>query len=704
MMKKIVAVLLIICILGTFASCDLFTQGAAQVGFEFVSAIVAGDYGAAYDCCYQNSQDIGTREEFVKRYENIFSALKITQVELNQREVEKFGEFYTMTYTLDFTSDLMGSFSYDYSADIMPDISGYSVEYDPSLILPYLESGDTVQVTTLKGNRGEIFAQDKVLLAQNSFAQTLYVQLDQVEDIASVIAQANGIVGFDTQKAQKACDAAAEQGQDLATLATFARDTLSDTQKTALCAIEGVHIDETSLTPMRYYPMQDAFAHLVGYVGSPTQEDLEADETLKESDTIGKAGLEKIYDERLRGRDGLKIYVRNSAGKEKQVIYEKSAQDGEDITLSIDADLQNEAYTQLVLNLTETQSGCAIVLNYKTGEVETQVSCPSFDPNSLLFGISDELWEYLQSPEAMSPMFDRTTQAVYPPGSTFKPFSVVPALESGKITPETVPQLDIRDNSWIPDSSIPNVDHWVYPSINRVEETLGEFNMINALKSSDNIFFAYTALITGIDDFFSYLDKIGIGEAPDYELPLKTSSYLNEDTEMDIQILATTGYGMGQLEITPMQLACMYTAFFNSGDILNPTVVKRMAQQQGDDYVTTYENTVSVFKEDIMTDETISTMKDAMRLVVTNGTAYPVNIAGLDIIGKTGTATLAAEGENSREVNWVVLMNRDEENPRLVLVMIDTKADEGDAKFAVARALIKPEGFSEDVQEEEPEQ
>ena len=153
-----------------------------------------------------------------------------------------------------------------------------------------------------------------------------------------------------------------------------------------------------------------------------------------------------------------------------------------------------------------------------------------------------------------------------------------------------------------------------------------------------------------------------------------------------------------------MQLACMYTAFFNSGDILNPTVVKRMAQQQGDDYVTTYENTVSVFKEDIMTDETISTMKDAMRLVVTNGTAYPVNIAGLDIIGKTGTATLAAEGDNSREVNWVVLMNRDEENPRLVLVMIDTKADEGDAKFAVARELIKPEGFSEDVQEEEPEQ
>ena len=143
MVKKIfsliiVNILLAGILLGT-VGCENAGNGAATVGYGFVDAIVSGDYEKAYDYCYSGSEDLNTKEEFANRYKNIFEAMEVTSVTLTNQEIVENEDYYTINYTLAFESSLLGSFSYDYSADIMPGRSGYDIIYTPSLILPKME-------------------------------------------------------------------------------------------------------------------------------------------------------------------------------------------------------------------------------------------------------------------------------------------------------------------------------------------------------------------------------------------------------------------------------------------------------------------------------------------------------------------------------------------------------------------------------------
>jgi len=698
MIKKMISLIIVAAMAALTLSCDtpLLGGGATTVGYGFAQAVASGDYAAAYGYLYENSEGMGSEEDFAQRYTNIFDAMKVTGVELGDRNVAENGDSFTLTYTLTIESSLMGSLSYDYEADIIPCQQGYAVVYTPALILPFLEEGDTVRVATEYGQRGEIFDTNKELLAENDYAQSVYLEIAKVTDIGTASQTVAGILGMDAADVVEKYDNAVENGFDLEVVEALPKYTLTQEQKDALLAVPGVGIDESSLTPIRYYPMEDNCAHVVGYVGSPSEDEIAemADEGINENSKIGKTGLEAVYEDQLRPTDGFKLYVRDSLGNEKKVLYEEPAQDGEDIVLTLDSKVQNKAYTLLATNVTEDQSGAVIVMDYKTGDVEAMVSYPSFDPNNFSFPMDSALWEYLNSEEAQTPLYSRATQGAYPPGSSFKPFAIVPALENGKITPETVPDLNIVNNEWMPD-----LDNWFYPSIKRVSETLGEFNMMNAMKSSDNIFYAWAAMQVGIEPFMEYMHRIGMGEVPSFELPITTSNLLNDGTEMNIKILADMGYGMGELLVTPIQLASMYTALMNDGDMLNPTIVKGIYQQQGDDYTEVWHNERTVFKEDTMQSSTIDTLMQALHLVVDSGTAYPARLTGVNMVGKTGTGQVIQSDGSIREMNWIVLLGLDEGNEKMVLVMLDTPKDEGDAKFTIAREMMKPEGYVDDEED-----
>ncbi len=176
-MKKYVSLVLVIIMIAACvivsSSCGDMTGGAVSTGYDFCSAICDGRYEQAYDLCYAGSDDLGDKESFAQRYKNIYEALQITETKLASREVKEIedSECFSLNYTVDFKSDLLGDFSHEYQAMIMPDVRGYSIMYDPSLILPYMQAGDSVRVKTLKGRRGEIFTSDRELLAQDSYAQ-----------------------------------------------------------------------------------------------------------------------------------------------------------------------------------------------------------------------------------------------------------------------------------------------------------------------------------------------------------------------------------------------------------------------------------------------------------------------------------------------------------------------------------------------------
>ncbi len=701
MMKKIFSLVLVVVLAAGTLSCDsLPFGGATTTGYGFAQAIASGDYAGAYGYLYENSPDLGTEEEFAARYTNIFDAMQVNKIELTDRAVEENGDRFTLTYTLQIQSALMGDLSYDYQADVIPCENGYGVIFTPSLILPYLETGDTVRMTTEYGQRGEIFDKNKELLASNDYAQSVYLEIANIKDIGVAAQTIADVLGLDAAEVVEKYDNAVENGFDLEVVEAYPKYTLTQSQKDTLAAVSGVGVDEGSLTPIRYYPMEDNCAHVVGYMGSPSEEEITAmaEEGITEDSKIGKTGLEAAYEDALRPENGFKLYVMDSLGNEKKVLYEQPAQDGEDLVLTLDSTVQNKAYTLLATNVLEGESGAVVVMDYQTGDVEALVSYPSFDPNDFSFPMDSVLWEYLNSEEAQTPLFSRATQAVYPPGSSFKPFSIVPALENGKITTETVPDIDIQNNEWTPD-----LEDWYYPSIKRVSETLGEFNMMNAMKSSDNIFYAWAALQVGIDPFIAYMNRIGMGEVPSFELPVTQSNLLNEGTEMNIKILADMGYGMGELLVSPLQLACMYTALMNDGDMLNPTVVDSIYQEQDGAYNQVWQNERTVFKEDTMQSSTIDTLMQAMRMVVDSGTGYPARLSGVNMVGKTGTAQVIQADGSIREKNWIILIGLDEGNQKLVLVMLDTAKDEGDAKFTIARELMKPAGYVEEDEGTETE-
>ena len=701
-MKKYISIAIVIIMIMACAmavsSCGDMTGGAVAVGYDFCADICNGRYEQAYDLCYAGSDDLGTKESFAERYRNIYEALQITDTELASREVSEIedSECFSLNYTVDFKSDLLGDFSHDFQAMIMPDVRGYSIMYDPSLILPYMQAGDSVRVKTLKGRRGEIFTSDRDLLAQDSYAQSVCVTVEELEDsVASVAAELSGIIDEKASDIADRINKAADSGQELVVVKKFMRDTLDDEAVARLEQIKGVTVDDKSVSPLRYYPHMDAAAHIVGYVTPATAEDIEKDPSIQKDDVVGKSGLEFTYDGMLRGKDGKKIYVADSLGNETYVIYEQPAQDGADITLTIESALQDRAYTALATYVKEGQSGCAIVLDYHTGEVEAAVSYPSFDPNWFTISMDPDIWKYLMDEDNGYPLVNRVTQSVYPPGSTFKVFTCVPALENKILSAEQEVFLDIEDNKWTPPESLVG-NKWTFPPIVRAEETKGDtYNLINALKSSDNIFFSYVAILEGEEMFMEYMDRIGIDGCIDFDLPVTPSSFKSNATEMSLHLLATSGYGMGEIQTTPLQLASMYTCFMNDGDILNPHVIKSIEKTENGEYHTTYEGKTTKYKENIMKQETIDTLKGAMKQVVQTGTAYQLGLKNLDIIGKTGTATLVSQGASSREVNWIILLSRVEGDEKLVLVMVDSRADEGDNKFDIARELIKPYGYSD---------
>ncbi|WP_066684945.1 penicillin-binding transpeptidase domain-containing protein [Christensenella intestinihominis] len=706
MKKKLLIYMLVFLLLLVFAGtaltgCATLADSADSVGSAFVGKLVARDYSGAFDYVYVLTSDVNTRDEFAARFSNIYDALEISDVRLVSRSVEPVSENeYELKYTLALTSKILGVLTYDYSADIVAGPQGYTVLYTPSLILPMLEEGDKVRATSQEGARGEIFSADGAVLAKNDYADSVYIDLEKSPDIEAVKSFLAADFGADPETIQKKYDNAVEKAYPVEVLLSYPKGTVTDEQKEAIAGINGLGFDDSRFTPIRYYPLKDDAAHIIGYMGSPSEEQLAASEDLSEYSTVGKSGLEMQYEDTLRGSDGRIIYIEDEKGNVKQTLFEDEKTDGQNIELSIDSKTQERAYTLMASNLVDGQSGAALVMDYTTGAVEAMVSYPSFDNNLFNFPLDEGTWNYYNDDDD-HPLINRATQSAYMPGSSFKPFSSLPAIEAGILDADSVPGItkkpphsegnDSDSYSWTPD-----VEGWHSRPIYSKTVAESPYNYEMAMKSSDNIFFAYYALQAGVDPFKSYLEKIGIGEAPQFELPVTASSMLSQsEDEVDwLDWLARTGYGTGELVITPLQLACMYTGIENGGTMMNPTIVRRTFTIEGEDETetTVSETAPSAFREGTMSQKAIDMIKPALKRVMVNGTGAPAGLGGSDVIGKTGTAQVGAN--NSREVNWIITLNQ--EDGKLYLVVVETDTDEGSKpKIAILRGMVDENAYSQ---------
>ena len=407
----------------------------------------------------------------------------------------------------------------------------------------------------------------------------------------------------------------------------------------------------------RVYPAKEAAAHLIGYVGPITADELEKLEGkgYGASDLIGKRGLEQVLDERLKGENGAKIAIAKEDGTE-EVLAEKEVQNGENILLTIDSTIQNQLYGQL-----SDQAGTATAIHPQTGETLGLVSAPSFDPNVLTLGATADQWGALEN-NPQTPLLNRFS-ANYSPGSVIKPITAAIALKEGTIDPQTT--IQVNGLQWQKDAS------WGNYYVTRVKDPNAPVDLEKALMYSDNIYFAQAALGLGKDKLMSGLKGFAFEEEIPYMFPLEPSKTGSMDTEI---LLADTGYGQGEMEMNIVHLAATYTPFINKGNLITPTLLL-------DD------EKAKAWKENVISEEQAALINNMLQKVVEDpqGTAHKAKLDGLPLAGKTGTAELKVkQGEKGTENGWFVAYNT--ENPSLlVAMMIEGIQDKGGSGIVVEK-------------------
>lgn len=317
----------------------------------------------------------------------------------------------------------------------------------------------------------------------------------------------------------------------------------------------------------RYYPTTMHTAHLVGYVAAVSEKELTGDPLLElPGFRIGKSGIEKSYDELLRGRAGASRVEVNAYGR---IIRELARQDGEpgaDVVLSIDSELQESISRRM-----EDESGSAVVLDIHSGEVLALVSTPGFDPNAFNLGLSSKAWRALVS-HPRAPLINKSIAGQYPPGSTFKMLVALAGLEAGVITPEH--RVFCKGFTQLGNARFHCWRHRYGGH--------GWMDMEQAIAQSCDIYFYDLAKRLGVDRIAEMAHRFGLGEVFDIELKgerrglVPTKDWKLAVTGVPWQKGETliTGIGQGYLLATPLQLAVMTARLANGGVAVKPRLVR----------------------------------------------------------------------------------------------------------------------------------
>jgi len=688
LIKKLIILVIIVIMILSFTSCEAVST--RTVADDFLDAIKARDFKLAYSYTWPYDNNSLSEDAFIKKYQAIFDALTITQVDISDIYItnDSFGTFYK--YKCTYVTERFGTYSYDFRIDIKTAEDVDYIDWNQSLIFPSMKFEDKLYISTIRTSRGEIFTQNGDIVAKNDFGLAVYMDVTKVKNIVTLSKSLAPILELSEAEIIEKFNHALEQNSinlnnNVTVLNTFPKAYFSEEQRTALLSFNGIGIDEELYAPVRTYPYGQYLSHIIGYTGPITEEYMNnhPEKGYTMDSLVGQTGLEGSYEDYLKGEDGLIVYICDKWGNKKEVLYEIPSKEGKDLYITINLDKQKETFHALEKHLNSNQTGVAIVMDASTGQVQSMCSYPSYDNNIFSYPVSEEKWEDLTSTKSKSPLYDRATKGLYPPGSLMKPFTIVPALENGILSETTVFSGHIVDNRWEP-----NIRNWNSPPIKRAGSTPAPLSLNNAMVHSDNIYFAWAALKTGEEAMTEYLQKIGFEQEMEFDIPIKKSNIINEDQHWYSRLLADVGYGQGQLLITPLQIATLYTAYANkTGNIMQPILVSQVKQTQGHNHVLLENRTPKVYANALTTD-TYNTIYPILKRVVTNGTARRIKNGDPIIAAKTGTAEVGFSKSN--EISWFAGYWLDGSYNKVVLVMVEGRTGAGGSKFDIANILLSP--------------
>lgn len=469
-------------------------------------------------------------------------------------------------------------------------------------------------------------------------------------------------------------------------------------------------------TPIRNYVYGSLASHILGYVGRIDSDEYKALDGYSITDYIGKTGIEYSFEKYLKGQDGIKQTDMSIDGTITGEYITAEAISGNDVTLTIDANIQEvteRSMKELVekirnggFGITYTaKSGAAVVLDVKTGEVIAMCSYPDFEPQLFLDGISNEKWNEYTGGER-SALLNRTIQSAYAPGSVFKMATAIAGLESGVITnTETMYDTGIYrygGSSW---------RCWVYTDYGRGHGTI---NVSGAIKHSCNYFFYETAKRMGIDTLVKYARYFGLGTKTGIELVGEETGMLA--SKENSKKLGQEWYGgntlnaaigQGDNSFTPMQIAKYIAMITNGGHEIDVTLIKEITKADGttvdkteiEKYINKRLGIKDEEKEDIqISEETIKTVMEGMKSVATEtgGTAYSVfRDFEIEVGGKTGSA------EAGKNVNAWFTGFAPYDDPEIAVVVFVEDGGHGYYTATVARAVFESYFGTNEVIEED---
>ncbi|WP_017185694.1 penicillin-binding transpeptidase domain-containing protein [Alkalibacillus haloalkaliphilus] len=615
----------------------------------------------------EHSRETFSHEDFVERYEHLYDALSINNLsfqilreDLDEEEVDELEELETFTLPLEVSFDTLAG-AVEYELDVTLEKLSienvdrdevvderWLVEWHPEFILPNLEQDEEVSYRTLTAKRGDILDRHELALATVGEVYEVGVTPENFDESdLSTLADSLKLTEEYIENKINQSWVQPEHFVPIRNIQLTDEEMVSEST-----AISGV---TTRVIEDRVYPFAEAAAHLTGYIAPISAEELEEleGEGYTSSDRVGKRGLEQLFESKLRGQNGAEIYINKQDGS-TYTVAEQEAQDGEDVQLTIDIEVQEQLF-----RIVDGDAGTATVMDPASGDIISLLSFPTFDPNQFVLGMTNSQYEELMSDENL-PTINRFS-STYSPGSTMKLFTSVVGFQMGVLDPNEV--KEIEGLQWQKDS-------WDDYHVTRVNDQHTEVDLDVAMKYSDNIYFAMLGLDIGGEAFKDGLETLGFGESLPFAYPVTTTQISNSGSFGSEGQIADSSFGQGEVLINNTHLAALYAGVANDGVYMEPRLLLDESEE--------------VWFESIIEDEENDILQDTLRNVVAEGTATDIDIEGREMAGKTGTAELKASHDDEDGAQNGIFVSYDQANPNMLLsLMIENVEDLGGSGYTV---------------------
>ena len=546
-----------------------------------------------------------------------------------------------------------------------------------------------VHVRPAAPTRGVIYDRNGEILADNRPTSNLSIIRERTDDLGQLINKVGSLITLTDNDITRFYSRLKRRKPFEPTPLKF---NLTEKEQ-AILAVNQHILDGTKVSARltRFYPKRDLFTHVVGYVGRINDRESKIINPINYSgtDSIGKIGIEKFYEESLLGEVGSDHVETNARGRVMRVIDHVSPVAGNDLQLHLDSRLQQVAYEAF-----SGERGSLVAIEIETGGVLAMVSAPSYDANPFVSGISQKAYGALLNSED-KPMFNRSIRGQYPPGSTIKPLFGLIGLQSQSITTDT----KIEDPGYFLMEGIERP--WRDHNSERGGHGKG-VDLAKAIIESCDVFFYKMGVKIGIDTLATSSEAFGLGKKTNIDLPGERSgimpsriwkknargaSWFDGDT-INVSI------GQGFMLTTPLQLAVMTARIASRGDLIQPQIVKSINGVENP--------TIKVTESSKISDKHWNYIHESMRDVVhsNRGTARGIN-KGLtyNIAGKTGTAqviSINASDEYDRskisERQWdhaLFVAFAPAEDPKIAVALIIENGEHGSSAAApIARTVI----------------